>query len=61
MERMLERVAISSSSGPHFVRTLHYDLSNLGGLAWRGHSFTELCKPLQHDKTVIHEGVLKIN
>ena len=21
------------------------------------HSFTELCKPLRHDKTVIHEGV----
>ena len=21
------------------------------------HSFTELCKPLRHDKAVIHEGV----
>ena len=25
------------------------------------HSFTELCKPLDHDKAVIHEGVSTIN
>ena len=34
--RILEYVAISSSSGPHFVRTLHYDLSILGGPARQG-------------------------
>ena len=27
---------IPSSTGPHFVRTLHYDPSILGGLTWRG-------------------------
>ena len=32
--RILEWVAISSPSGPCFVRTLHYDLSGLGGPAW---------------------------
>ena len=34
--RILEWVAISSSSGPCFVRTLHYDLSGLGGPARHG-------------------------
>ena len=34
MARILEWGAISSSSGPWFVRTLHYDLSVLGGPAW---------------------------
>ena len=29
--RLLEWVAISFSSGPHFVRTLHHDPSILGG------------------------------
>ena len=34
--RILAWVAISSSSGPHSVRTLHYDPSVLGlhGMAW---------------------------
>ena len=32
--RLLEWVAISFSSGPCFVRTLHCDLSVLGDLAW---------------------------
>ena len=32
--RILEWVIISSSSGPCFVRTLHYDLSVLGGPEW---------------------------
>ena len=31
---ILEWVAILSSSGSRFVRTLHSDLSVLGGLAW---------------------------
>ena len=30
---ILERFAIPSSRGPHFVRTLHCDLSVLGGPA----------------------------
>ena len=33
------------SSGPHIVRTLHYDLFVLGGLHRLAHNFTELCKP----------------
>ena len=33
------------SSGPHIVRTLHYDLSVLGGLHRLAHNFIELCKP----------------
>ena len=40
--RMLEWFAISSSSGPLFVRTLHYDLSVLGGPALQAHSFIGL-------------------
>ena len=32
--RILEWFVIPSSSGSHFVRTLHYDLSALGGPAW---------------------------
>ena len=55
--RTLERFASPSSSGPCFVRTLHYDPLVLGGPAWHGmaHSFIELHKPLRHDKAVIHE------
>jgi len=34
--KILEWVAVSFSSGPCFVRTLHCDLSVLGGLAWHG-------------------------
>ena len=33
---MLEWAAIPSSRGPRFVRTLHYDLSVLSGLAEHG-------------------------
>ena len=40
-----------------FVRTLHYAPSVLGGLQGIAHSFTELHKPLGHNKAVIHEGV----
>ena len=39
------------------VRTLHYDLSILGGLHGMAHSFIELHKPLCRDKAVVHEGV----
>ena len=34
--------AILFFSGPYFVRTLHYDLSILGGPTWHGHGFIEL-------------------
>ena len=34
--RILEWFAISSSRGPRFVRTLHYDLSIFGGPAGHG-------------------------
>ena len=58
--RRLEWAAISSFRGPRFVRTLHYDLSGLGGPAWLTHSFTEVWKPLHHYKAVIHvEEVVK--
>ena len=36
MARTLEWFAIPSSSGPHFVRTLHCDPLVLGGPAWHG-------------------------
>ena len=53
--RILEWFCVSLSSGPHFVRTLHYDSSSLGGMA---HSFVELCKPPHNNKTVICVWVL---
>ena len=34
--RTLKSFAIPSSSGSHFVRTLHCDPSVLGGAAWHG-------------------------
>ena len=34
--RILEWFVIFYSSGPHFVNTVHYDLSILGGPAWHG-------------------------
>ena len=34
--KLLKWVAISFSSGPRFVKTLHYDPSVLGGPAWHG-------------------------
>ena len=34
--RILEWLAIPSFSEPHFIRTLHYDPSVLGGPAWHG-------------------------
>ena len=52
---ILEWIANSSSSGPCFVRTLHYDPSILSALRGMAHSFIESHKPLQHDKAVIHK------
>ena len=54
MARILELFAISSFSGPLFVRILHCVLSTLGGSAWVAW-FIELCKPVLHEKTVIYE------
>ena len=34
--RILEWFAIPSSSGANFIRTLHYDSSDLGGPTWHG-------------------------
>ena len=34
--RILKWFAIPFSRGPRFVRTLHHDLSVLGGLTWHG-------------------------
>ena len=34
--RVLKWFASPFSSGPYFIRTLHYDLSVLDGLAWHG-------------------------
>ena len=48
--------AIPSSSGSHFVRTLHHDLSVLGAPHGMAYGFTELLKPLCRDKAVLHEG-----
>ena len=56
MANILEWFAIPSSSDSRFVRTLHYDPSILGGPACMAYSFTELCKPLCHNKAVIREG-----
>ena len=44
--RVLEWFAIPSSSGPHCVRTVHYDCLSWVTLHGMAHSFTELCKPL---------------
>ena len=46
--RMLKLFAIPFSSGAHFVRTLHYNLSTCVALHGMGHSFIEL------DKAVVH-------
>ena len=54
--RILESGATSFSTGPHFVRTLHFDLFIFGELHDMAHSFIELHKPLCHDKAVIHEA-----
>ena len=46
--RILKWFAIPFSSGPHFVRILHHDLSILGGPTCMANSFIEL------DKAVVH-------
>ena len=46
--RILKWFAIPFTSGSHFVRTLHHDLSVLGDPTQHGNSFFEL------DKAVVH-------
>ena len=45
---VLEWIAISFSSGPHFIRTLHHGLSIFVALQGMAHSFIEV------DKAVVH-------
>ena len=54
--RTLEWFAIPSSGEPGFIRTFYCDSSIWVALHGMTHSFIELCKPLLHDKTVIHEA-----
>ena len=56
MASILGWFAIPSSSGSRFVRTLFYDPSVLGNLHSMAYSFIELCKPIHHNKVMIHEG-----
>ena len=52
--RILECFAIPSSSGSHFVRTLHCDPSSWVDLHSMALCFIELDKTLPHDQAVIH-------
>ena len=52
---MLECFGIPSSSGPHLIRTLHCDTAEVALHSIMAHNFTELYKPLGHNKAVIHE------
>ena len=54
---ILQWFAISSPSRSCFVRTLTVTHESWVALHGMAHSFTELHKPLHHDKAVIHEGV----
>ena len=45
---MLKWFAIPFSSGPYFVKTLHHDLSVLGGPTCMGCSFIESDKAVTH-------------
>ena len=52
MARILEWFTVASSSGPRFIRILHCDHLSRVALHCMTHSFTELFKPLHHDKAV---------
>ena len=56
--RRPELVAITSSSGPYFVRNLYYD-PFLGDLACHGSWFHLVMQPIHHNKALTHEGVAK--
>ena len=51
--RILKWFAIPFSSGPCFIRTLHHDMSILGGLYGMTYSFIELDKALVHVTSLI--------
>ena len=53
--RILEWFAISSSSGPCFIRAFHHDRLPWVALHSMAYNFIESHKPLHHDKVVIHE------
>ena len=53
MARILDWFAISSSTGPPFVRILHYCHLSWVALHNIAHSFFEFCKPLRHNNAVI--------
>ena len=53
MVRILEWFAISSSTGPRFVRILHYCHLSWVALHNIAHSFFEFGKPLHHNKAVV--------
>ena len=60
MARILGGVSISSTSGP--ILSEHFTMSCLSWVAPcdMTHSFTELHKPLHHDRAGIHEGAKKV-
>ena len=55
--RILKWFAISFSSGPHFVRTLHHDPSVLGGPTWHGsylryHKYIHIYRSIHNSQKV---------
>ena len=58
---ILEWFALSSSSAPHFVRTLHYDRLSFVALQVAlqslAHSFTDLHKLLHQEKAMIYQDL----
>jgi len=57
LAKILQWVIISSSSGPGFVKTLHYDPSILHVPSQHGLYLHGVMKPLHHNKAIIHEGI----
>ena len=53
---ILEWVAISFPSGSHLLELFNKTCPSWVGLYSLAYSSIELCKPLHHDKVVIHEG-----
>ena len=51
--RILKWFSVPFSSGPQFGRTLHHDLSILGGLPGMAQRFTELDKAVVHVISVV--------
>ena len=63
--RILKWFAILFSRGPRFVRTLHHDLSVLGGPPWHGSLFQwvrqgcDLCDQIYYYYIVIYNEIIK--